>query len=107
MVEMGIFLFEDGQVVFALVSVAVVDDDDLKPGIVLLQHGVQVTLQIFGFLAGADDDGYGRQFLGEVRVSPLHGTAARMNAVVETEVVKDLDEEQAARRSEHDNLGRI
>ena len=71
-----------------------------KLGIVLLQHGAQVAAQILGFLAGANDDGYGGQFLGEVRVSLLHGTAARMNTVVETEVVDNLNKEQTTRRSE-------
>lgn len=59
---MGIFLLEDGQVILALIGVAVVNDDDFKLGIVLLQHGAQVAAQILGFLAGADDDGYGGQF---------------------------------------------
>ena len=103
-VEMGIFLLEDGQVILALIGVAVVNDDDFKLGIVLLQHGAQVAAQILGFLAGADDDGYGGQFLGEVRVSLLHGTAARMNTVVETEVVDNLNKEQTTRRSEYDNF---
>lgn len=93
-VEMGISLFKDGQVILALIGVAVIDDDDFKLGIILLQHGSQVTAQILGFLAGADDDGYGGQFLGEVNVSLLHGTATHMNTVVETEVVDNLNEEQ-------------
>ncbi len=106
-VEMGIFLFEDGQVVLALVGVVVVDDDDFKFGVVLLQHGAQVAAQIFRFLADADDDGYGWQFLGEMRVSLFHGTAACMDTVVETEVVDNLNKEQATRRSEYDNFSRI
>ena len=34
----------------------------------------------------------------------LHGTAARMNTVVETEVVDNLNKEQTTRRSEYDNF---
>ena len=59
-------------------------------GIVLLQHGAQVAAQILGFLAGADDDGYGGQFLGEVRASLVHCSVARMFLVVEIEVVDNL-----------------
>lgn len=36
--------------------------------------------------------------------SLLHGTAARMNTVVETEVVDNLNKEQTTRRSEYDNF---
>lgn len=46
----------------------------------------------------------GGQLLGEVRVSLLHGTAVRMNTVVETEVVDNLNKEQTTRRGEYDNF---
>ena len=46
----------------------------------------------------------GGEFLGEVHVSLLHGTAACMNTVVETEVVDNLNKEQTTRYGEYDNF---
>ena len=99
-VEVRVFLFQQSEVIFAFVRVSVIDNDNLKLRIILLQHSFQVTPQVFAFFTCADDDRHRRELLREVYIAALHGTAAQVDAVVQAKVIKCLDDKKSSRRCE-------
>ena len=99
-VEVRVFLFQQGEVIFAFVRVSVINDDNLKLRIILLQHSFQVTPQVFAFFTCADDDRHRRELLREVYIAALHGTAAQVDAVVQAKVIKGLNDKKSSRRCE-------
>ena len=60
----------------------------------------QIAAQVLGFFTGADDDRYRGELLGEVHIVSFHGTAAHVDTVVQTKVIKDLDNKKNSRRCE-------
>ena len=96
MVQVGVLLFELGQIFLAFALLAVVDDDDFELRIVLLKDSGQVAAQVFHFVVGAEDDRQRRQFLCEVQFVASGLATAQVDAVVEGEVVEGLDDEQDA-----------
>ena len=93
-VQVGVLLFELGQIFLAFALLAVVDDDDFELRIVLLKDGGQVAAQVLYFVVGTEDDRQGRQFLREMQFVASGLAAAQVDAVVEGEVVEGLDDEQ-------------
>ena len=56
MIQVRVLFPLQGQVVFAFVRVAIVDDDHFELRVILLQHSGQIAAQVFHFLTGIDDD---------------------------------------------------
>ena len=100
MVEVRVFLFQQGEVIFAFVRIAVIDNDNLKLRIILFQYSGQIAAQVLGFFTGADDDRYRGELLGKVHIVSFHGTAAHVNTVVQTKVIKGLNDKKSSRRCE-------
>mgnify|MGYP003096506603 CR=1 FL=1 len=91
---MRVFFFHPGEDVFGAVGGSIVDDNDFKLRIVLFQYGRKGGAQVFGIIVCTQDDRKRRQLLGEVHFFLAHGSVVQMNAVVQCQVIKELNNQQ-------------
>ena len=65
-VEVGVFVLEEGEVMLGLVGVWVINEDKVKLGIMVVEERFEVRGEVLGLLRWGDDEGEGGEVVGEV-----------------------------------------